>query len=115
MERIVVYLDGDGEAVLGARDGAIEGIALDGSAACLGDEAAQFAACEALGGFCAGVVVNLLFDHGAIEVVGAEAQRDLRDLGRHHLPVGLDVRKVVEDKAADGNLADVGEASGHGH
>ena len=61
-----------------------------------------------------GVVVDLLFDHGAVEVVGAEAQRDLRDLGRHHLPVGLDVRKVVEQQAADGDLADVGESGGHG-
>ena len=57
-------------------------------------------------------MINLFFDYGAVDVVRAEAQRDLGDFGRHHLPVGLDVREVVEHQAADGDLLDVEHAGG---
>ena len=107
-----IMLHRDSEAVFGAGDGAVERVALEGNAAGLGDEAAKLFARHALGGGGAGVVVDLLLDHGAVKIVGAEAERDLRDLGRHHLPVGLDVREVVEQQAADGDLANVGEAGG---
>src|SRR5271166_570185 len=53
------------------------------------------------------VMVNLLLDDRAVDIVGSEAKGDLRDLRRHHLPVGLDVRKVIEHQTADGDLLDV--------
>ncbi len=62
----------------------------------------------------AGVVIDLLFDYSAVDVVRAKAQRDLRDLGGHHLPVGLDVREVVEQQTADGDLFDIREPRGSG-
>ena len=49
----------------------------------------------------AGVVVDLLVDHRAVDVVGAEAQGDLGRLDAEHDPVRLDVREVVEHQPAD--------------
>ena len=54
-------------------------------------------------------MINLFFDYSSIDVVGAEALRDLRNFWRHHLPVGFDVRKVVEHQAPDGDLLYVEE------
>src|SRR3712207_8620443 len=43
-------------------------------------------------------VVDLLADHRPLEVVDAEAQRDLRERRGHHHPVRLDVGDVVEEE-----------------
>ena len=67
----------DSEALFGARDGAVERVALEGHAAGLGDEAAKLLARHVLRGGGAGVVVDLLLDHGAVKIVGAKAERDL--------------------------------------
>ena len=60
----------------------------------------------------AGIVIDLFFDHGAVQIVGAEAQSDLRNLGSHHLPVRLDVREIVQQQAAHGDLSDIRQARG---
>src|ERR1039458_4198276 len=103
----------DGETLLVPGDCPIESVALEGYAACLGDEAAKLLARHALWGGGTGVVVDLLLDHGSVKIVGAKSKRNLRDLRGHHLPVGLDVREVVEKQAADGDLANVGEPGRH--
>src|SRR6267378_8068300 len=76
---------------LRAVDRMIERIALDRHAAGGPDEAFQFVARRELGRFRAGIVINLLLYYRAVKVVGAEAQRDLRDARREHDPVRLDV------------------------
>src|SRR5579863_438563 len=78
---------------------AIEGVAFDGDAAGGADQAFEFGARCKLRSFCASVVINLFFDHRAVEVVCAEPQRDLRDAGRQHDPIGLDVLEIVEHQA----------------
>src|SRR5450432_3538899 len=103
------YVEGEGDEV-GARwwrerwhfaavDGIVEGVAFDGDAACGADEAFEVGARCEFGSSGSSVVVNLFFDHCAVEVVGSEAQRDLRDGGREHDPVGLDVREIIEQQA----------------
>ncbi len=62
-----------------------------------------------LGGGRSGVVVDLFFDHRSIDIVRSEALCDLRHARRHHDPVRLDVRNVVEHKPRDGNLLNVVE------
>ena len=59
-----------------------KGVALDGLASGFADQAHQFLAAHALRSGRAGIVVDLFFDHRAVDVVGAEAQRDLRNLRR---------------------------------
>src|SRR5258708_31010389 len=92
----------------------IEGIALDRFPACFLDEPHEFLSAHALGCGGARVVVNLLFDYGSVQVIGAKTQGDLRNLWRKHLPVGFYVRKIVEHQAAHGNLLDVKHACGFG-
>jgi len=55
-------------------------------------------------------VVDLFFDYCSIEIVGAEAQRDLRNAGREHDPVRLDVIEIVEQQARDCDVAQIGVA-----
>ncbi len=93
-------------------DRPVERVALEGYAPCLGDQADQILAAQSLRRGRAGVMIDLLFDDGSVDVVGAEAQRDLRHLRRHHLPVRLDVREVVEHQARHGDLPQVEHAGG---
>src|SRR3954462_2421981 len=86
------------KAVLCARDCVIESVALHGYPARFRNQAAEFFARHALGRGGAGVVVDLLFDDSAVQVIGPETQRNLRDLGRHHLPVRLDVGEVIQQQ-----------------
>ena len=69
----------NGEGGLGPLHRAVERIALDRFAASLADQLQQLAAAQSLGGGGAGIVVDPLFDDRAVEIVGAESQRDLRD------------------------------------
>ena len=64
-----------------------------------------------LGSLGAGVVIDLLFHHGAVQIVGAEAQRHLRHARRHHDPVSLDVREVVEQQARHGDVLQIHKAA----
>ena len=60
-----------------ALDAMIERVALDGNAAGLGDQAADLGDGHLLRRLGAGLVVDLLVDDGAVDVVGAEGQGDL--------------------------------------
>src|SRR5256885_8064352 len=80
---------------LGAVDFVVERVALDGDAAGSADEAFQFGARREFRSFCAGVVIDLFFDNCSVEIVGTEAKSNLRDAGRKHDPVRLDVIEVV--------------------
>ena len=88
----------------------IQRVALDWHASCRANQAFQFTARRELGRFSAGVVINLFFDHRAVEVVRAEAQGDLRDAGRKHDPVRLDVFKIIEHQPRNSDVAQVGVA-----
>ena len=63
-----------------------------------------------LRGVRAGLVVDLLAHHGALEIVHAEVQRELRQRRRDHDPVRLDVLEVVEEEPADGEVLQVVDA-----
>ena len=52
-------------------------------------------------------VKDLLPHHRALDVVGAEVQRHLREREPHHDPVGLHVRDVVEQQARNGDGLEV--------
>src|SRR5579885_57109 len=72
---------------------AIERIAFDRDTARLGDQAADLGHAQLLWGIRAGVVIDLLVDDGAVDVVGSEAESDLGGLDAEHHPVRLDVRE----------------------
>src|ERR1700681_3636421 len=57
-----------------------------------------------------GFMVDLLANHGALEIVHAERERCLREKGRDHDPVRLDVLEVIEEEAADREIAQIVEA-----
>ena len=109
-----IQLDGYYEAVFGASYGMVESVALYWNSPGGFDQVAELLAGHPLRGGCAGVVVDFLFYYCSVEIVGAEAQGDLGDLGGEHLPVGLDVREVIQQQTAYGYLANVGKAGGDG-
>jgi hypothetical protein len=90
----------------------IKRIPLHRFAAGFADGFDHFGAGLGLGGSGAGHVKNVFFEDGAVEVVGAVAQRDLREFGAEADPVSGDVVEVVEVKAADGDRAEGIEAGG---
>src|SRR6516165_2832208 len=98
---------GDDGRKLRAVDGAVERVAFHGDAAGRADEALEFGARSKLGGLRAGIVIDLLFDDGAVQIVCAKMQRNLSDAGRKHNPVGLDMVEIVEKKTRDGDVAQV--------
>src|ERR1019366_179902 len=102
----------DGHRRLGTRYWPVERVALKWDAAGLGNESDQVLAAQHLRRGGAGVVINLFLHHGAIDVVGAEAQRDLRHLRSDHLPIRLDVREVVEHQPRDRDLFQVEHTGG---
>ena len=57
-------------------------------------------------------MIDPLFHDGAVDIVGAKTQGDLRDPRRHHYPVSLDVRDVVEHQARNRDVLDVVKARG---
>src|SRR5450759_4273998 len=78
------------------------------------DDAHQLSLAELLPRVDAGRVADLLLDHGAVEVVDAEHQRDLSQLEPHVDPERLDVTEVVEDEPPDGEHLEVVETGGPG-
>src|SRR5665647_3697386 len=82
----------------------VQRVALHRHAAGGADHAHQLTLAELLPRVDAGRVADLLLDHGAVEIVDAERQRDLSELEAHVDPEGLDVTEVVEDKSSDGCL-----------
>ena len=91
---------------------AVQRVPLHRLAAGFADQLQQFRAAQALHRGGAGIVIDPLFHDGAVDVVGAEAQRDLRDPRGHHHPIGFDVRDVVEHQPRHRDVADVGEPGG---
>ena len=65
------------EGGFAALDRAVESIPLHRLAAGLADQLQQFGAAQTLRGSRSGVGVDALLDDGAVDIVGAEAQRDL--------------------------------------
>ena len=59
-------------------DGPVQRVALDGFAASFADETHEFLAAHALRSGSTGIVINLLFNDRPVNIVGAEAQRNLR-------------------------------------
>src|SRR5215471_6952580 len=62
-------LDGYGEGTLGPCNRTVHGIALDWLATRLANQPFEFSAAHALRRCSSGVVVDLFFDHGAVNVV----------------------------------------------
>ena len=56
-------------------------------------------------------MVNLLFHHSAIDVIGSESLRNLCDSRRHHDPIRLDVRNVVEHQTRHRYVSKIVKAS----
>src|SRR5687767_3639392 len=81
----------------------IERIALDRHLSRLANEAHQLVERDALRRVCAGFMVDLLPHHGALEVVHAKRQSDLRQGRRHHDPMRFHVGDVIEEEAAYGD------------
>ena len=92
-----------------SRSTLIERVALGRHLAGAADEGEQSVERHRLRRVRAGRVVDLLADHRALHVVHAEVQRRLREERRDHDPVRLDVVEVVEEEAADGEIAQVVE------
>src|SRR6267378_2942365 len=105
-------LDRDRERCLCARNWTIQRVALNRLAARLGNQPNQILPPHPLRGGRARIVIDLLLDHSPIDVICSETQRNLRNLRRHHLPVRLDVRKIIEHETADSDLLDVEHAGG---
>ena len=56
----------------------------------------QLRARSELGSLGSRIVINFFFHHCPVEVVRAEAQRNLRDAWRQHDPIRFDVFEIVE-------------------
>src|SRR5579863_9065813 len=81
------------------RVGPVQGVALGGDEAGVGDDAAEFGFVGAVAD--ASGVHDIFFDQNAADVVGAELQADLANLDAGGEPAGLDVVNVVEIQTAD--------------
>src|SRR3569623_1530959 len=93
-----------GRRIEGA-EGVVERVALDGDAAGAANEREQIVERESLRGVRARLMINLLTHHGALEIVHAPRQCDLRQEWRDHDPVRLHMVEVVEKEATHGNVA----------
>ena len=90
-----------------AADAAVEGVALDGLEAGFADQTFELFDGERFRGLRAGLVMDLLVAHRAVQVVGPVAQGDLRRGRAERNPVGLDVIEIVQQEAADGDGSQV--------
>ena len=97
-----------------ADDGTIESVTLEWNAAGGADQALEFCTRSELLGGGAGVVINFFFDDGAVNIVCAESQCDLRDARSEHDPIRFDVIKIIQQQARDGDGAKIVEAGGFG-
>ena len=57
-------------------------------------------------------MVDLFLNYGTVNIVCAEAQRNLGDFWGHHLPVGFDVGEIIQHQPADGDVLDVEHSAG---
>ena len=88
-----------------------DGVAPHGREARFTDHEFQLLEGQALGGTGTGHMADVLFHHGAVQVVGAVPEGRLGQLGAHHDPVGLDVGDVVQHQARDGHGAQLVETA----
>src|SRR5262249_47552420 len=88
-------------------DAAILAVALEGLAAGLPDQALELLTGHAGGSRRSGGVRDRLVDDGPDEIVCAEEERHLCELGPDLYPVGLDMREVVEKRPGHGDDAEV--------
>src|SRR5881275_2638990 len=102
-----------GQRIEGAK-GVVERIALDGDASCASNEREQIVQSESLRRVRTRLVIDLLADHGSLEIVHAPRQRDLRQERRDHDPVRLHMVEVVEKETPDSDVAQIVEAGGRG-
>ena len=58
----------------------------------------------------AGLVIDLLANDRALQIVDAEVQRQLRQRRRHHDPVRLEVLEIVEKETAHGEILQIVES-----
>src|SRR5712691_3558599 len=94
--------------------GLVEGIALDRLLPRPTDQRDDLVVREPHRRWRAGFVIDALERARSLEVVTPEGQGDLGNKGRHHRPVRLHVRNVVEQEPADGDVLEVVESSGRG-
>src|SRR2546426_8834902 len=90
--------------------GLVEGIALDRLLPCPTGQRDDFVVREPHRRWRAGFVIDALEHDRSLEVVTPEGQGDLGNKGRHHRPVRLHVRNVVEQDPADGDVLEVVES-----
>src|SRR5215470_6445571 len=88
-------------------DDVVERVALDGDLARVADHAEDLFLGEARRALGEGGVGDLLVLERAVDVRGAEVERDRRGLLADHDPVGLDVREVVEHEPRGRDGAEV--------
>ncbi len=89
-------LDGNRKRSLVPGHSPIERVALKWLPPCFLDQPDQIMPAKPLRCRRSRIVVDLFFHHRAVDIIGPKAQRNLRHLGSHHLPVGLDMRKIVQ-------------------
>src|SRR5260370_23241134 len=99
---------------LRAIDRTVERIALDGHAARFADQPFELSARRELRRSSAGIVIDLLFHYGAVDIVGAEAQSNLGHARRQHDPISLDVVEIIQQQARDGDGLEVRESGRFG-
>ena len=88
----------------------VDRVALDRHPSRLPDHRHQLGDGHLLPGLRPGGVRDLLLDHRPVDVVHAEVQGDLGELGAHHDPERLDVREVVEVEPPDRERQEVLQA-----
>src|SRR5688572_242116 len=90
---------------------AVKRVALDGDAAGFADQSADVRLVQLLVGRAAAAFAfsNVVPDDGAVEIVAAPVERDLREADALHDPERLDVRDVVEHQPRDGEGLEVGQ------
>src|SRR5688500_9638843 len=92
-----------------AVDRAVERVALNGLAAGLADEPPEVVEVELLVRRLAGALGDVVPDDGAVEVVAAVREGELRQPDALHDPEGLYVGNVVEHQAGNGECLEVGK------
>src|SRR5262249_18558654 len=95
-------------------DGIVERIALDRSAAGITDELLDLQSSHSLTRRRTGAMNDPLFDDRAVEIVGAETQRDLGKRWRQRHPIRFDMRKVVQHEPRYGDRFQIIHSRGRG-
>ena len=95
---------------LGALHGAVKCIPLHRGSAGQANQSQQIGPPQRLSHSGPCIVIDLLFHHGAVDIVRTEPQRNLRNRGSQHHPIGFDVRNVVQHQPCDGDVFQIVES-----